>query len=209
MSNADWGFAPLLWVSDVLPAIRVFPGPAKARLVGELVHLRRAGSNSAWAPLRGVPGAIQTATRMEVRKGLPQKAFRVLCTTSFFPEVIVVHAFEREERRVDEPLLEKHLSAMRARLAKIQLDRAERQVKRISLLPSSINPFVDVGFGEAEGGDLLERAVLMSDLRLLQRRSTESQLCHTVRDLLRRSIDTLCVESLKTAVQAARTATIT
>lgn len=189
-----------------MAAIRAFHETAKARLIGELVHIRRVGANPNWLPTRGVPGALQTATRLEVRKGAPQKGFRLLCTTSFFPEVIVVHALEREERRADEALLEKHLSAVRARLTRIQLDRAERVVKRIPLQPSSINPFIDVGFGEAEAGDFFERAVLMSDLRQLQRRSTDSQLCHSVRDVLRRNIDALCTESLRAALQTARAA---
>lgn len=118
-----------------------------------------------------------------------------------------VHAFARAERRIDTEWPEKPTALVRARLAKLLLDRSEQSTapnRRLELQMGSANVFLDVGFAAADADDLMERSTLLCELRRLHRRSVAGARCHTIRDVLNRGIAGSCAETLRRALQTAR-----
>lgn len=195
----------LVWAAPALDAVRTFPSAIKTRIGCELTQLCIHGPSAAWSRLKALPGVLSCATVVDPKNGRPRCAFRVVCTATS-AEVVVLHASEREQRRVADELPEKQLSAIRAVYNKWLLDRENDCTgaqRRIELREEGDNVFLALGFAETQAVDFLERTRLLGRLQKVFRRSGNVPAPQVVRDALTRGIDGSCQESLRGALRAA------
>lgn len=194
------------WLALAGENIATFPLPIRARIAAELVYVQRHGPSPSWLPVRGVPSVVAYVAKTQPRPGAPYRLYWVLGTLPL-NEIVILHAFEREERRPDAPIPQRHLAFVRARLEDVLLDRQQSRSNescRAEALAGSANPFVDIGFPAEDAAALLERATIVSDLRAVARRAPMNSRDAAVRQILAADILSVCPHAARTALTVAQ-----
>lgn len=202
MAVAALSLRSLTWIQPALEAVSSFPSVVRIRLVTELIHARRFGHGSQWKSVKGMTTAVSCSTSGPSTDGRVPRTFWIVCG-ALGTGTVVLHAFERRDRKPSTDMPEKHEAFVRARLTDVRLDRSDARSttpSRAPLVEGSENPFLQVGFTPDQAADLLERAALYGDLRNAVKRSGSGRVLPTVGLVLGRHIESVTAVDLETCL---------
>lgn len=160
------------WLDTALQACLEFPAAVRSRVGCELITLHRAGLSPSWERVRGMSGAVSLGIR-SVTPRSSRTLHRLICVTSIPQAFVIVHAFTHDTTRPEARVPQRELGFARARTLDVTFDIQERRstdTARVQRVPISSNVFLQLGFPDEEGAELLQKAELIAQLRQTLRR---------------------------------------